>query len=364
MNSIFEEFTFPNGSTIRNRLCLAPMTTYSSNDDLTLSDEEEVYYNSRAKSFGMIITSACAINKHAQSWPNQISARDVRYLDSLTRLANSIKKEGAKAILQLHHGGRMNRPNLYKGQEIVGPSAIKGERDFCVVPRELRTSEVYDIKEDFVEATVLAMRAGFDGVEIHGANGYLIQQFMSKASNARDDEFGGDSNKNLTFAMRVVKRILRARQYYGKPDFIIGYRFSPEEINPLGLRIDKTQNLLNNLCKLPIDYLHVSLGKYDQTSIRNLEDQKPIYEYLLEVINNRIPLIGVGGIDTLEKAEDAMSKGYDLLSLGTSALADKDIVTKFQNKEVPKRVIDQDSLLPAKMVERLKKYKLNGYQIK
>ncbi len=360
MKSVFEEFTFPNGNTMRNRLCLAPMTTYSANDDLTLSDEEAIYYESRGETFGMVITAAAAVNKHAQAWPNQISARDVRYLESLKRLAESIKKGGAKAILQLHHGGRMNRPNLYKGQDIVAPSAIKCEHDYCVVPRELRTSEVYDIKDDFVEATKLAMKAGFDGVEIHGANQYLVQQFVSKTTNKRDDEFGGSSSKRIQFPIRLVKRILRARQSYGNPDFIIGYRFSPEELTPDGIKIDKTQNLLHQLCKLPIDYLHVSLREYDQTSIRNPEDKKPIYEYLTEVINDRVPLIGVGGIDTLEKAEDALQKGYDLLSLGRIALSDKEVVNKLENNLTPSKIIDENSLLPSNMYNRMKEWKMSG----
>ena len=140
-----KQLIFPNGMVMRNRLILAPMTTYSSNKDLTLSDEEEVYYNSRSKDIGMVITAAVAVSKNAQAFEHQISIKDDTYIPSMKRLASTIKKEGALAVVQLHHGGRMNAPNLYKNQDIVGPSAIKANRDYCVTPRELQNIEIYNI---------------------------------------------------------------------------------------------------------------------------------------------------------------------------------------------------------------------------
>ena len=366
MKDIFKPYTFKNGTTIKNRFCLAPMTTYSSNDDLTLSEEEEVYYNSRAKQFGMIITAATAISKNAQAFENQISIRDIRYLDSMTRLANSIKKEGSKAILQIHHGGRMNPPGLYHGQDIVSASAVKAERDYCVTPRELRTSEVYDIIDDFVDATKLAIKAGFDGVELHGANTYLIQQFFSPHSNQRDDEFGGSDKKRLSFPLKLTKRLLRTKQHYATEEFIIGYRFSPEEIENPGITLDQTKVLVNQLCKLGVDYLHISLGKHDQLSIRDKENTISIANQLLEVIDGRVPLIGVGGLDTLPKIEEAFKSGYDLVALGLIALSDIEVIDKFKENVKPTKIISKDSLLPSPLFNRLSQWNLEskGYSVK
>ena len=176
MNKVFSEYTLKEGVVLKNKLVLAPMTTYSSNEDLTVSQEELTYYNSRAKQFGMIITAACAVSKNAQAFNRQISIRDERYKESMKQLATAITKEGSKAILQLHHGGRMNQPGLYHNQEIVAPSAVKANRDYTVTPRELKTSEIYDIMDSFVQAAEIAMKVGFDGVELHGANTYLLQQ--------------------------------------------------------------------------------------------------------------------------------------------------------------------------------------------
>lgn len=366
MSKVFKPYTFKNGATLKNHFVLAPMTTYSSNDDLTLSDEEEVYYNSRAKEFGMIVTAATAISKNAQAFENQISARDIRYLDSMRRLANAIKKEGSKAILQLHHGGRMNRPGLYHGQDIVSASAVKAEREYTETPRELRTSEVYDIIDNFVDATKLAIKAGFDGVELHGANTYLLQQFVSPHSNYRNDEFGGSDIKRLSFPLKLTKRLIRTREHYGKPDFIIGYRFSPEETEEPGITLEHTKLLLKQLSKLDLDYLHISLSSYKQSSVRDKENDTPIVKELLEVIDGKVPLIGVGGIDSLEKVHDSLSYGYDLCALGLIALADKEVVSNFEKGKNPNRVFSKENLLPTPMFERLKTWGLEkvGFTIK
>ncbi len=356
MKQIFEEFTFGHGAKLHNRLVLAPMTTYSSNVDLTLSDEEEIYYNSRAKGMGMVITAATAVSKNAQAFENQISIRDNRYLESMTRLANAIKKEGAKAVVQLHHGGRMNQPNLYPNQDIVSASAIKATRDYTVTPRKLKTSEVYDLIDDFTNATILAIKAGFDGVELHGANTYIIQQFFSPHSNRRTDEFGGSVEKRMTFPLRLVDRVLDIKKKYGTPDFIIGYRFSPEELESPGITLNQTMRLVDELASKDIDYLHISLGNYKATSIRNKDDQTPIVTKLNNVINNRVPLIGVGHLRKREDFDDALNYNYDLLAVGMIALSDKDVVEKLKNNEIPSTTFRREDLLPTPMFNRIKKY--------
>jgi 2,4-dienoyl-CoA reductase-like NADH-dependent reductase (Old Yellow Enzyme family) len=356
MKKPFDTFTFPSGAIARNRFVLAPMTTYASNDDLTLSDEEEVYYNSRSKDIGIVITAATAISKNAQAFPNQISIRDERYLDSMKRLATTIKKEGALAVIQLHHGGRMNVPGLVVNQDIVSASSIKANREYAAVPRELKISEIYDVIDDFCNATRLAIEAGFDGVELHGANTYLIQQFFSPHSNRRNDEWGGSLQNRLRFPMTLVDKVLSVKEKYAKPDFIIGYRFSPEELEEPGISLDDTLYLVDHLASKNLDYLHVSLGNYRSTSLRNKEDNQFIVEKLVEVINNRVPLIGAGSIDNIEHAKDALQLGYDLLGLGMACLADKDMVKKMQDNKTPSKIIDSNSLLPSKLMKRLENW--------
>lgn len=352
---------------LKNRFVLAPMTTYSGNSDLTLSDEEEIYYKERGKEFGMVITAATAVSKHAQAFTNQISAKSDYYLPSLTRLANSIKAGGAKAILQLHHGGRMNALGLYENQDIVSASNIKALRSNASTPRALETEEVYETVEDFKQAMILAIKAGFDGIELHGANTYLIQQFFSPHSNRRTDEFGGSLEKRLTFPLMLVDMALKVRREYQKEDFIIGYRLSPEELEEPGITLEDTSRLVKELSLKKIDYIHFSLSSYKQSSSRNKENKEPIINILKRYNVNKLPLIGVGGIETKEEALEAISLGFDLLAIGKAALSDKNVVTNILSGKKIKKVIDDDSLLPKNMKKIISEWsylKDNGYVVK
>ncbi|MFW5795012.1 MAG: NADH-dependent flavin oxidoreductase, partial [Bacillota bacterium] len=253
---------------LKNRFVLAPMTTYSANADLTLSKKEENYYKERAKEFGMVITSATAISRQAQAFPRQISAMSEAYLPSLKSLAQAIKANNALAILQLHHGGRMCVPGLFENQDIVSASSIKANRKNAVKPRALKTEEVYQVIDDFRQAMILAIKAGFDGIELHGANTYLIQQFFSPHSNQRDDEFGGSLERRMTFPLKLVDMAIETRKRHATSKFIIGYRLSPEELEEPGITLDHTKELFEELSLTDIDYIHLSLGSYKQSSIR------------------------------------------------------------------------------------------------
>ncbi len=367
MDVLFNPYKLNQAVTLRNRIVMAPMTTYSSNPDLTLSDEEEQYYEARSKEVGIVITAACAINKDAQAFENQISIRDNRYLESMTRLANAIKKGGAKAVLQIHHGGRMNVPNQYPNQDIVSASAVKANREYAVTPRELKTSEVYDIVDDFTRATKIAMQAGFDGVEYHGANTYLIQQFFSPHSNKRTDEFGGSMQKRLLFPSLLLDRAILLRKNYKKDDFIIGYRFSPEELEEPGIDLKQTTYLVNKLAQKDIDYLHISLSSYDQTSLRDKDSTIPIIKSIIDTINGRVPFIVSGNLDTLSKLQEARKLGSDLFAIGMPILSDVNAVRHLMNNEPINKVITNKNILPTPLYNRLKQWKgieEKGYKVK
>lgn len=355
MIDLNKSYTFKNGLVMRNPFVLAPMTTYSSNIDLTLSKEEETYYNARAKSFGMVITAATAVSKDAQAFEHQISIRDDRYLESMSRLASSITKEGALAILQLHHGGRMNKPGLMKNQRIVAPSAIKANRDYTKTPNPMSLSEIYDTIDDFKAATRRAYKAGFDGVELHGANTYLLQQFVSGASNQRQDEFGGDIHKRLRFIKLLVEAVLDVRKEMERP-FIIGYRFSPEEIEEQGITLEDTYELIRLLKRYELDYLHVSIRSFDATSLRDTTDKTPIVSHLQSVINHEIPLIGVGQLHLRQSLKKAHDLGVDLFAIGMAALVDPFVVDHIINDVPLKTTIDDASYLPQPLLKRLESW--------
>jgi 2,4-dienoyl-CoA reductase-like NADH-dependent reductase (Old Yellow Enzyme family) len=148
----------------------------------------------------MVVTAAVAVNKEAHAFERQISLESDAFIAPMKTLADTIKSQGALAIAQLHHGGRMNNPNLHENSSnIVAPSRVKAQRSNTVTPRAMEEEEILKTVEDFKDAAVRAKKAGFNGVEIHGANTYLLQQFFSGHSNIREDRYGGSIEKRLTF---------------------------------------------------------------------------------------------------------------------------------------------------------------------
>lgn len=351
-----EPYRFKNGMTMRNRLVMAPMTTYSGNPDFTVSDEELHYYKIRSQTIGMVITAATSINDQAQAFDLQISLKNDRFIPSMRSLAEAIKSQGALSVVQLHHGGRMNLPSLYKDpSDIVSASAIKAPREGLVTPRALTTQEVEQTLKDFAEASKRAIEAGFDGVELHGANTYLIQQFFSPHSNRRRDRFGGSLQKRMTFIKELILKSYEAMKSTNKP-FILGYRFSPEELENPGITLSDTLELIKVLKTLPLDYLHISLGRYDQTPLRDKSDQTMTVDYIQKALNHELPLIGVGGIETHEDAIDALDKGFDLLAGGTVLLSDPLWGKSLKEKTLPSRTFVK-STLPTPLYNRLLKNK-------
>lgn len=351
--------------TLRNRLVMAPMTTYSSNPDFTVSEEEIAYFNRRSSHLGMVITAATAVSAQAQAFPLQVSLKDDTYIASQQALAKAIQNEGALAVVQLHHGGRMNVPSLHADEShIVSASAVKAERDGVATPRALSEEEVESVIDDFVAALKRAIQAGYDGAELHGANTYLLQQFFSPHSNRRSDRFGGTLEKRMTFAKILIERSHQTVQEAGRP-FLLGYRFSPEELETPGITLEDTEAFVAMLKTQPLDYVHVSLGRYHQTSIRDKEDTRKIVDVIQAKLNHAIPLIGVGGIHTKESAENALSLGYDLVATGMSIIADPDWSHKIETGAPLNTVIGPKLVLPTPLYQRLLNnkpwFERNGY---
>ena len=322
--SLFESFTLPNGITLKNRFVLAPMTHYSSNPDGTISSQELPYIAQRSKDIGLVITAAANVSDNGKAFSGQPSIGRDSDIIGLRELADTIKAEGAKAVIQLHHGGREALADLVPNGDIVAPSAV--EKEGSKTPRALETAEVQKIVEDFGEATRRAIEAGFDGVEIHGANGYIIQQFYSPFSNRRKDEWG----VRLRFPLAVVDSVVNAVKKHGSKDFIVGYRFSPEEPMTPGLTMIETFELIDALVKEPLDYLHVSLMDFHSTARRGANPEAKRINLIKERIDDRIPLIGVGSIYTAEDVVAAKATGVPLIGIGRELLIDPEFVTKIK----------------------------------
>ena len=330
---INEPLTLKCGVTLKNKLIMAPMTTKMSYFDGVITTDELNYYALRSGEVGAVITAAANVQEIGKGWEGELGVYSDIHLDGLSKLASTIKKKGTKAILQIFHAGRMTDNKILRGEQPVAPSAVKAERPDAIVPRELSESEILQLIEDFKRATVRAIKAGFDGVEIHGANTFLIQQFFSPHSNRTSDRWGGSVEKRFTFINQLVDSIIHTVNNYAHAPFIVGYRFSPEEHETPGIRFKDTLYLVKQLANKNIDYLHVSLNDYKRISMSHEYKEKTILEYIHETINEKVPLIGIGDVRTREDAENVVQHS-ELIGLGRILLSEPHWVNKvLTNKE-------------------------------
>ncbi|MDX6018801.1 flavocytochrome c [Scandinavium sp. V105_16] len=340
---ILSPFTLPNGTELKNRLLMAPMTTCTGYFDGSVTNELVEYYRVRAGSIGTIIVECCFVDDLGLAFPGAIGIDSDEKIAGLAKIAAAIKAEGSKAILQIYHGGRMVDPKLIGGRTPVGPSAVAAPREGAATPVALTTEEVAGMVVKFGEGVRRAIQAGFDGVEIHGANTYLIQQFYSPNSNQRTDEWGGSRDNRAKFPLAVLDITHKMARQYADDAFIIGYRFSPEEMEVPGIRFDDTLYLLEKLAARGVDYLHFSLGASLRSSIVDTQDPTPLIEKYCAMRSDtlaQVPVMGVGGVVNAADAEEGLDHGYDLIAVGRATIAYPDWTDRIARGENLELFID------------------------
>src|SRR5947208_8028836 len=220
---VWSPFRFNSGQQMANRFVIAPLTTDSSHEDGTATEFELEFVRRRAAGgFGATISSAAYVEQGGRSWQGIGAAHD-GHLPGLHRLAEAMRAAGGVAILQIYDGGRIAKPELIGEQSLRAPSAVASLRPGAKTPRAMTANEVGNLIESFREAASLARKAGFDGVEIHGANHYAVHQFFSPRANHRDDRWGGTLAKRINFPLAVAHAV---RDGLG-PDRIAGCRGRP-----------------------------------------------------------------------------------------------------------------------------------------
>ena len=327
---LFKSLTLPNGVEVRNRFVLAPLTHTSSNDDGTISDIELPYIEKRSKDVGIAINAASNVNDVGKAFPGQPSVAHDSDIEGLKELAQVMKKNGAKAIVQIHHGGAQALPELTPDGDVVAPSAISlksfGQQEEHDA-REMTAEEIEQTIRDFGEATRRAIEAGFDGVEIHGANHYLIHQFVSPYYNRRNDVWAD----NYKFPVAVIDEVVKAKKAHANDDFIIGYRLSPEEAESPGISMEITEELIHQIANKPLDYIHVSLMDVNSVTREGKYKGENRLKLIHQWINGRMPLIGIGSVFTAEDALTAVENiGVEFVALGREILLDYDFVAKIK----------------------------------
>src|SRR5947209_1673701 len=227
---VWSPFRFNSGREMANRFAMAPLTTDSSHEDGTATEHELEFVRRRAASgFGATVSSAAYVEQDGRSWRGIGAAHD-GHLSSLHRVAEAMRAAGGLAILQIYDGGRIAKPELIGEQRLRAPSAVASLRPGARTPRAMTADEVESLVAGFGRAAALARQAGFDGVEIHGANHYAIHQFFSPRANHRADKWGGTLARRMNFPLAVGQAV---RDALG-PKLIAGFRVTPFESEPDG----------------------------------------------------------------------------------------------------------------------------------
>lgn len=317
---LFEPFSFANGMVLRNRVVMAPMTTWSSNADETVSDQELAWYRARAGGVGLVLTGCTHVTENGVGFTHEFAAYDDRFIAGLSRLAQAAKSAGAPAVLQIFHAGNKAVPALIPGGELVSASATKAPpgpfNDGQLESRALGHDEILDMVRAFGEATRRAIAAGFDGVELHGAHGFLLQNFLSPLYNQRTDQWGGSPENRMRFPLAVVREVRRVVAAHAERPFLVGYRLSPEEPGAGALRLGDACALIDRLIAGGIDYLHVSLYKLLENKPQDYAGERTTIEQIVECVGHRVPLIAAGEIRTPEEARKALALGLPLVAVG------------------------------------------------
>ncbi|MGF1716033.1 flavocytochrome c [Photobacterium chitinilyticum] len=324
-------------ATLKNRIVMAPMTIQSAFFDGGVTQEMVDYYASRSGDAGAIIVESAFVENYGRAFPGALGVNSDSKIAGLKKLATAIKAKGSKAILQIYHAGRMANGEYNGGHQPISASPVAALRDSAETPIEMTQEQIEGMIESFGHAVNRAILAGFEGVEIHGANTYLIQQFFSPHSNRRTDKWGGNIEKRTAFPVAILEEVKRVVASHQLTDFIIGYRFSPEEIEEPGIRFEDSMFLLDKLATCGLDYFHFSMGNYTRNSIVNPEDKEPLinkYHTLKSESVAKVPVIGVGGIAQRSDADNAIEQGYDLVSIGKGFLVEPTWATKAINGEL------------------------------
>jgi 2,4-dienoyl-CoA reductase-like NADH-dependent reductase (Old Yellow Enzyme family) len=313
MTDLFDPLTLSRGPAWRNRFMLAPLTNSQSHPDGRLSDDEFNWLTFRAEGgFGLVMTCAAHVQRIGQGFPGQLGVFSDDHLPGLTRLAEAIRRDGAVSSVQLHHAG-IRSPQALTGEAPVGPSehAETGAR-------ALTTAEVEVLREDFIAAAVRAERAGFDGVELHGAHGYILCAFLSPETNVRTDRYGGSPENRA----RLLDEIIAGVRAQTRPDFQLGVRLSPERF---GLLLAEQRALAARLLASgDIDYLDMSLWDVFKTPVEAQFAERPLIDWFSDLPRGATRLGVAGKLMSGADCRRVFEHGADFPILGRAAVLHHD----------------------------------------
>ncbi|MGP8068905.1 MAG: NADH:flavin oxidoreductase [Candidatus Bathyarchaeia archaeon] len=307
------------GLTLKNRIVMPPMANDLADAEGRVTDRLIEHYTRRAPGVGLEIVEHSYFIPEGKASLKQLGIHDDAMINGLTKLTESIHAKGTPVCIQVNHPGREGSRAI-SGAEPVAPSVVPTNSS-GVIPRELGRHEIQRLVRLFGEAAGRARKAGFDAVEVHGAHGYLLNQFTSPLSNRRTDEYGGSFEGRIRFPLETVAEV---RMAVGS-DFLVLYRLGASDGEGRGVTIGDSQTLAQRLVRAGVNIVDVSGGL-----IGDAPEEMTAQGYFLplaEKIKQAVeaPVIGVGGITDPTFADQAIRQGrVDLVAVGRALLADPD----------------------------------------
>ena len=316
-NSPSNTFIFKQSGLIsRNRAVLSVMTNKQSLPDGTISQQEIAWLTHRARGgFGIITTAAAHVSKHGQGWEGELGVFDDKHINQLKVLTKSIHKYDSLVFAQVFHGG-MRSPQSITGLQPISASIVPSEVSDTNFSYQASESDINKIIHEFTHAAIRCYESGFDGIEIHGAHGYLISQFLATEINQRADVWGGGINNRS----KLLIDICRSIQKNVPNSFVVGVRISPE-IPELGIALNDSINLVSILKDEGLDFIHISCWDAFSRSKAYPNNRKTLTEWFTENINGLPPIISTGSVWSTSDAQNLMNQGADLIGVGRVAIA-------------------------------------------
>ncbi|MFZ9628652.1 MAG: NADH:flavin oxidoreductase [Ilumatobacteraceae bacterium] len=317
MTSISDPLSFAHGPSMPNRVMLAPLTNQQSHADGTLSDEEHRWLTMRATGgFGLTMTCASHVQRVGQGFAGQLGIFGDEHLDGLTRLARDLNATGTVSYVQLHHAG------LDAPADVIGTQPVSASDDADSGARALTTDEVEQVTHDFVAAARRAQRAGFHGVELHGAHGYLIGQFLSAETNRRTDRYGGSFDNRCRLLLDIVDGV---RAECGDA-LALGVRLSAERF---GVDTDEMCELFGCLVDTgAIDLIDMSLWHVDKEPVSEHHRGRRLIEVFAELPRGTTRLAVAGHLRTPVALQRALDDGVDVVAVGRAGILHHDFARR------------------------------------
>ena len=319
-DEVFRPVEFLHGPGMPNRLMLAPLTNQQSHADGTLSDDEHRWLTMRALGgFGLTMTCAASVHPAGVGFHGQLGAHSDAHVPGLTRLAWDIKMAGSVAVVQLHHAGNRSP------REVTGTEPLCPSDDPETGARAMTNDEVYEAIGAFVAAARRARDAGFDGVELHGAHGYLLCQFLSSELNRRTDEFGGSLENRARPLMSIIDGV---RRECGN-DFHLGVRLSPERF---GMRIDEISEMYRWLVASgEVDMIDMSLWDCEKYAIEDGWTDRRLIDIFADIDRGGVRLAVAGKLYSAAAVRAAVAAGADIAVVGRAAITNHDFPRRMQS---------------------------------